>query len=842
MTPSITARRLTTIFFYMLTSATYRKAKKSALFIPDLYLTRNPDVSASGADPLAHYLSKGYRELRQLGPLFDVSYYFSQAPELKSGQGNPLIHFLERGYLDGLVPNPFCDLAFYQKHHNDFDSTVDNVLSHFFRKGYAVNNSSSPSPYFDPSYYCQTYPDARQLANRPDLAYLHFLTHGLKEARQPSTYFDPEWYLDKTPALREKGFDAFTHYLYLKIGVREKKSPSPLFDPLFYTKRCRLAEDIDPFAHYLSRQDDLEARPRSWFDPAFYRRTYLHQDPTPPLKHFLDKGLRQGFYPNGDIAGLAVKPLISVVLPVYNVASAHLNTCIRSVLYQSYPHWQLCLADDCSSDPAIRPLLRRWHGEDPRITAVFLDRNSGISAATNVAAGIATGDYLLFLDHDDELAPEAMATFVEYINRQPADLYYSDEDLIGADGRQFSIFRKPSFNAELLLCHNYVTHCVVAKRSLYETVGGCDSTYDGAQDLDLFLKLSERADRVVHIPEILYHWRASEKSTSINHQQKHYADGAGRNCVAAALARRGINGEVLGCEWKFFYRAKRAVQPSAKVALVLDWRRHQPQKIDISSLVATAGATINRILILTTEIKEIPLPAVGNGDLDVIFKLVTCPNGRSTASVFSEIFNADDSDYLAWLDGSLHPQSDQWLSALLEYGQNQEVAMVRGQLTYNPQDHPNITPIADITQQSPHYFARFLADCSVLMNGGQCPQEVMAVADGVFLFHNTWLRTHPEMMAGPFRETFFFLDLSMRLHQCGAKNIYTPYCSCTVASAPSRRELEDASSLCIEEQRRFQSQWAEVLAGTIPFYNTRIIGDANHSEEDFRRWLIGKYL
>jgi O-antigen biosynthesis protein len=347
---------------------------------------------------------------------------------------------------------------------------------------------------------------------------------------------------------------------------------------------------------------------------------------------------------------------------------------------------------------------------------------------------------------------------------------------------------------------------------------------------------------VVHIPEILYHWRASEKSTSINHQEKHYADDAGRNCVADALARRGIDGEVLGCEWKFFYRAKRAVQPKARVTLVIDWRRHQPQNRDISSLVATAGATISKILILTTDIKETPLPEVGNEAPGLTFKLLSFPRGRSTASVFAEIANTDDSDYLAWLDGSLHPQSNQWLSALLEYGQSQEVAMVRGLLDCEPQDHPAITPIADTTQQSPRYFARFLADCSVLMNGGQCAQEVMAVVGDVFLLRTTWLHTHPELMKSEFLESFFFLDLSMRLHQCGAKNIYTPYCNCAVVSASNSAGLEDVSSLSIEEQRRFQAHWAEVLAGTIPFYNTRIIGDANHSEENFRRWLTGKGL
>ncbi len=197
------------------------------------------------------------------------------------------------------------------------------------------------------------------------------------------------------------------------------------------------------------------------------------------------------------------------MVPVYNVDPAHLNSCIRSVLYQSYPHWELCLADDCSTDPRIRPLLAEWTATDSRIKVTSLAENSGISAATNAAASLAGGSWLAFLDNDDELSPDALQIVVERINRTPGDLYYSDEDLIGADGRRFSVFRKPGYNGELLLCHNYVTHWVVTKKILYDQIGGCDSACDGAQDLDLFLKLSEQAENIIHIPQVLYHWRAS---------------------------------------------------------------------------------------------------------------------------------------------------------------------------------------------------------------------------------------------------------------------------------------------------------------------------------------------
>ena len=368
-------------------------------------------------------------------------------------------------------------------------------------------------------------------------AYIHFLKVGRNENRQPSYYFDTSYYLDKTPVLYDTGLDPLGHYF--AFGYRERKSPSPLFDAVFYVKAYGLATDIDPYDHFLRSLSVEERQPCSWFDPNFYRQTYLTgKEGIPAFKHYLQSGRKDGLYPNRKCSLLADKPVISIVVPVYNVEIAHLNNCIRSVFYQSYPHWQLCLADDCSTDQRIRLVLSEWASSDTRIKVVFLAENVGIAAATNAAAQLAEGRYLAFLDNDDELAPEALQTIAQAINNTPAGLYYSDEDLIGADGRQFSIFRKPGYNRELLLCHNYVTHLVVTERLLFEKVGGCAEEFNGAQDLDLFLKLSEQAETVLHIPEVLYHWRASETSTSINHGKKQYADEAGRQSIANALAPR----------------------------------------------------------------------------------------------------------------------------------------------------------------------------------------------------------------------------------------------------------------------------------------------------------------
>ena len=829
-------RRLCSALWHRMTCPDYRRVAACGLFDEGYYLRHNPDLHDCGLDPLAHYLKRGFAERRRPGPLFDRHFYLQQCPQLDEDRDNPLLHFLTVGRHQGLRPNPLVDPHWYGQVWGQGQPLPD-ALGHFLAHGDDPSPPLSPSPYFDAAHYCGSCPEAQALADRPAAALHHYLEFGLPEHRSPSALFDCDYYLDKTPALREGGFDAPTHYVL--FGRGEGKSPCPLFDPLWYRQQhMQLSADLDPFADYLARQGEEGLRPCPWFDPQFYRKAYLGDDPQPALQHFLQHGRKEGLYPSADIAVLVKKPVFSIVLPVYDTPPAHLGSCIRSVLYQSYPHWQLCIADDCSPNPGIRPLLDSWASADPRISVRYLPRNAGISAATNAAADQARGDYLLFLDHDDELAPEALHRFAEAINREPADLYYSDEDLIGADGRRYNIFRKPEFNAPLLLCHNYITHCVVARREQFALVGGCDPRFDGAQDLDLFLKLSERADKVVHLAEILYHWRASEKSTSINHEEKHYADEAGRGAVAAALERRGLVGEVLPGQWKFFYRLRRTVDPDTTVCLVLDWRRRPLAELSLTGLLDSAGHPVRRILLLTAEDggrQRVTETDAAHPEPAIVF----CSAGQSTAALFAEAAAHCHEEFLLWVDGRQRPQDQDWLAALLEYGQEREVAVVRGLAAHPHDEHPEITPLADCAETSPLYYARFLADCSILMNGAQCPQEVMGASGGIFLLGKAWLDRVAVPANHPLNEDFFFLDLSLRLRQLGARHVYTPCCrSClhgtSLPACPAT--LAGAG----EEQARFRALWGATLAAGIPFYNVHVIGDAGGSEEDFRRWVAGR--
>ncbi len=837
-------RRLVTAAIYRLVSSRYRLIRTSGLFDGAYYLKNNPDVAASGAEPLVHYLKQGFSENRRPGPLFDHNYYFHQASSPGDNVQNPLLHYLGKGREQGFKPNFFVDPDYYRLVNPDYHASTLDPLSHFLQEGDFHNQECSPSPYFDPHFYCKTYADAAHLVNDPGAAYVHWLHSIPEENRQPSVYFDPPCYLDKNPTLTELGLNPFSHYG--TFGASERKSPCPLFDPDFYAKTYEISDCDDLFAHFLRNSLQEDRQPCSWFDPAFYRRTYLSGADQPPaaLKHFLEVGLSSHHYPNQAVAELVDKPLISIAVPVYNVKISYLNNCIRSVLYQSYPHWELCLMDDCSTDPAIRPLLARWAALDSRIKTGSLAKNSGISAATNGAAKLASGSYLAFLDNDDELAPDALQTFATWINRHPADLYYSDENLIGDDGRQFSVFRKPGFNRELLLCHNYVNHCVLTRKSLYDKVGGCDDKLNGAQDHDLFLRLSEQAETTLHIPRILYHWRASATSTSINHDQKDYANEAGRKSVENALARAGDVAEVAFTDWKFFYRVNRRIEKELSVTLVISWEKHEGDIIDwLTRLLDSAGCKVAQLIIIMSKHPTDALIGAIKRATGIDAVLGIAADQRRSAARLHLVHAEIACDLVAFVSGELDIESPKWLATLVGYGQSPEFGRVGGRVDYPAEFYDSVTTMPDCSSSSPHYYCHFLTNASVFMNGRHCPQQVLSPSGDLFLVNSALLKAEAAIDAAESPYLFTLVDFSLRLHQMGRKNVYTPHCRAKTSSNPLAADSAHSASPALqEEKQRFQNKWSDLLNCGDPFYNPGLISDEGLSVDEFRGWLTGSPL
>ena len=249
---------------------------------------------------------------------------------------------------------------------------------------------------------------------------------------------------------------------------------------------------------------------------------------------------------------LTLQPLISIVMPVHNPVASDLTRAIESVMTQIYPHWELCICDDASTEPHVKKILDAFVAQDKRVRVNYQTENGHISKASNAAIAQATGQYIAFLDHDDELSPHALLRVAQSIARHPeARVFYSDEDKIDAAGRRFDPYFKPDFNLGLLRSHNYMCHFAVYEARFLNQLGGLREGFEGAQDYDLALRavdtdpgksllLIERGAHIIHIPHILYHWRTAVGSTAAGHNQKSYAFTAGQHALAAHLERRAL--------------------------------------------------------------------------------------------------------------------------------------------------------------------------------------------------------------------------------------------------------------------------------------------------------------
>jgi GT2 family glycosyltransferase len=269
------------------------------------------------------------------------------------------------------------------------------------------------------------------------------------------------------------------------------------------------------------------------------------------------------------LARLRDRPLISLVVPAWRTPEPLLRACIDSVLAQVYPDWELCIVDDGSPDEGVARVVGDHARRDARIRFERLPRNGGIARATNAAIAQCRGALIAFLDHDDTLAPHALAEVALHAQAYPdAEVFYSDEDKMDGEGRRYAPSLKPALSPDLLRALNYVCHFVAVRAPLLRDVGGLREGFDGAQDHELLLRLSERTSRFVHIPRVLYHWRSHPGSTSMDSGAKPAASDAGRRAVVEHLARLGTPAEVsVMLPGVYRVRYPLAGQPSVSIIL-----------------------------------------------------------------------------------------------------------------------------------------------------------------------------------------------------------------------------------------------------------------------------------
>jgi GT2 family glycosyltransferase len=273
---------------------------------------------------------------------------------------------------------------------------------------------------------------------------------------------------------------------------------------------------------------------------------------------------------------LPLQPTISIVMATYDPRPDFLRAALDSVLAQVYPRWELCIADDHSLDPQIAPILRAYAARDARIRLTVRETNGHISLATNSALALATGEFVAFLDHDDALTPDACYELAVCVNRHPdADMIYSDEDKIDDGGVLRDPYFKPDWSPDSFLSRMYTGHFAAYRRSVVSDLGGMRVGFEGSQDYDLVLRLTERTTQIHHVARILYHWRAHTNSTAGEACAKPYASEAAIRAIGDALERRGEPGdvaEVPGSPGVYIVRYRLAEK--LKISIVVPTRDH----------------------------------------------------------------------------------------------------------------------------------------------------------------------------------------------------------------------------------------------------------------------------
>lgn len=263
-------------------------------------------------------------------------------------------------------------------------------------------------------------------------------------------------------------------------------------------------------------------------------------------------------------------PLFSILVPVYNTPIPYLREMLDSVRNQTYQKWQLCIANANPENEDVARILNQYIEMDIRIQVVNVPENLGIAQNTNKALSIANGDYIGLLDHDDMLAADALFEVAKTINDKNADVIYTNEDKITMSGeKHFQPNFKPEYNLDMLRSNNYICHFFIAKASLMKEIGGFRGEYNGAQDYDMIFRCTERADNIVRIPKVLYHWRMHEQSTAENPESKRYAFDAGKKVIEDHLKRCEESAEVQMTEYPGFYRVKYAIKEKPRVSVVI---------------------------------------------------------------------------------------------------------------------------------------------------------------------------------------------------------------------------------------------------------------------------------
>ena len=523
----------------------------------------------------------------------------------------------------------------------------------------------------------------------------------------------------------------------------------------------------------------------------------------------------------------AIEPKISVVVPMYNTKEKFFKDLVNCMISQTYSNWELCLAD---GSPKQNENLKKYIEKDSRIKYKFLNENRGIAGNSNAAIDMAEGDYIALLDHDDILAEYALYEVVSYINKWPnAEFLYSDEDKIDENDNRYDAYFKPDFAPDTLRCQNYICHFSIFKKELMDKLGGFKSDYDGAQDYDIFLRMSETAkvENIKHIPKLLYHWRVHNESTAkLNSHAKNYAFEAGKKAIEDHLKRIGLEGTVSeGCI-EGIYRIDYKVIGEPKVSIVI------PNKDGKDILTVCINSILEKSTYKNYEIVVVE----NNSETEEIFdyykeleknekiKVVHYPNkGFNYSAIINFGVRNSSGEYIVQLNNDTELITPNWLELMLGFCQRPDVGGV-GVKLYFPDEtiqHAGIivgiggiagNRFKSIPKSGHGYFAKESMIENLSAVTAACIMNPKSVYEEVGYMD--------EKLAVAFND----VDFCLKIREKGYLIVYNPFVEFWHYESKSRGQENTPAKI-----RRFQGEistfeqrWPEILDTGDPYYNINL--------------------
>lgn len=520
-------------------------------------------------------------------------------------------------------------------------------------------------------------------------------------------------------------------------------------------------------------------------------------------------------------------PLISVAVPAYRTPEKFLAQMIDSLLAQTYGNWELCIANGSPEDSAMKKVLEEYTKKDSRIRVSELTENKGIAGNTNAALEMAQGEFVGLLDHDDLLAPNALYEIVRALDEdRNLDAVYTDEDKVTTElDEHFQPHLKPDFNLDLLRSNNYICHFFVVRRSIVQKVGGFCQEFDGAQDHDFIFRCIETAEKVGHIPEILYHWRTHKASTADNPASKMYAFDAGKRAIEAHLKRTGTEGIVSHTPDLGFFRVKYPVQGQPLVSVII------PNKDEKETLKACIDSIREK-----TEYPNYEIIIVeNNSTTDEIFQYYKelSQDSRIRLLRWKKEFNYSainnygvrhaNGEYLLFLNNDVTVITPGWIKELLGVCQRPEVGAAGVKLIYPDNTIQHAGCVIGLGGIAGHMFVDMPANRTGYLHKASILQDMSAVTAACMMMKRTAFEE-----AGGFTEklsvAFNDVDLCLKVRKNHKLIVYDPYVQLYHMESKTRGAEDNK-----EKVRRFQEeieymrcQWLDILKKGDPYYNKNL--------------------